>query len=367
MQAKDDVMDKRRTIFPVLLSGGAGSRLWPLSREGAPKQLIRLIGDRTLLQQTALRAADAELFEPLTVIAGYGHRFAVAEQLSAIGASPASIVLEPAPRSTAAAAAIAALLIARSRPDATMLLMPADHLINDPDAFRRTVREAAETARQGYLTLFGIRPDSPATGYGYIRVGEPLSDGPARSVSAFVEKPDETTAAAYLESGEYLWNSGIFLLPVALFLAELGRLEPELLSSAGEALDRAATDADFVRLDAEAFGRCRSVSIDYAVMERTGKAAVVPAEFSWMDVGSWSSLWWLAERDDGGNAVIGDVMTFDTRGSYIRSEGPVVATLGVEDLIIVATNEAVLVAKRDRDQEIGKFVKLIQIQDPKCL
>jgi mannose-1-phosphate guanylyltransferase/mannose-6-phosphate isomerase len=350
------MMQGRRTIFPVLLSGGAGSRLWPLSREGSPKQLIRLIGERTLLQQTALRATDANLFEPLTVIAGNGHRFAVAEQLGAVGASSAAIVLEPAPRNTAAAAAIAALLIARSDPDATMLLMPADHLITDADAFRRAVREAAETARQGYLTLFGIRPDSAATGYGYIRVGAPVADGPARSVAAFVEKPSRTTAVAYVESGEYLWNSGIFLMPVALLLSELRRLEPDLLLAANEALERAARDADFVRLDAEAFCNCRSVSIDYAVMERTDKAAVVPAEFSWIDVGSWSALWSIAGLDDEENATIGDVLTLDTRGSYIRSEGPLVATVGVEDLIVVATNDAVLVARKDRDQDIRKIV-----------
>ena len=352
----------------MLLSGGAGSRLWPLSRESAPKQLLRLVGEETLLQQAALRVADAELFEPLTVIAGEEHRVMLAEQLSGTVAPGATIVLEPSARNTAAAAAIAALLIRRSRPDGLILLMPTDHLICDVAAFRRAVREAADIAREGCLTLFGMKPDRPATGYGYIRLGTRLSGGgPARRVAAFVEKPDQATAEAYVASGDYLWNSGMFLLPVGQLVSELRRLEPELLEAAGEALERAARDKDFLRLEPEAFARCRAVSIDHAVMERTDKAAVVPAEFKWMDVGSWAALWSMAERDDAGNAVSGEVLTWASRDSYIRSEGPLIATLGVEDLIVVATKDAVLVARKDRDQDVRKIVERLRLDRPKSV
>lgn len=360
------VTGDRRMIFPVLLSGGAGSRLWPLSRKAMPKQLVRLVGDGTLLQQTGLRALDPALFEPLTVIAGEDHRFLIAEQLRAIGAAGHTIVLEPLPRNTAPAAAIAALLVARSAPDGLVLLMPSDHLISDVDAFRRTVREAAETAARGHLTLFGIRPDAPATGYGYIRAGAPLAPGgPAQRVAAFVEKPDLETAQRYLESGEYLWNSGILLMPVEQLIAELKTYEPDLLQAAAEALERGTHDADFVRLDPEAFARCRSISFDYAVMERTNKAAVVPAGFGWTDVGSWSALWSIAERDEAETAAVGDVLTWATRDSYVRSEGPLVATLGVEELIVVATHDAVLVVHKDRDQDIREIVEHLSNGDPK--
>lgn len=357
--------DKRQSIVPVILSGGSGSRLWPLSREDLPKQLRRLIGEGTLLQQAVRRATDAELFEPLTVIAAERHRAALVEQLCTAGATDATIVIEPAPRNTAAAAAVAALMVRHSHPAALILLMPADHVIEDNEAFRRTVQEAVAAASSGHLTLFGIKPDSAATGYGYIRVGEPLAAGAtAKRVRGFTEKPDEDTAATYLASGEYLWNSGIFLMPVEKLLEELGAFEPELLRSAGEALERATRDGDVLRLEAESFGRCRSISIDYAVMERTDKAAVVPAGFGWMDVGSWSALWSAGARDDAGNVAIGDVLSVATRGSYIRSEGPLVATLGVEDLIVVATDDAVLVARKDKDQDIREILDRLRNRKP---
>lgn len=355
---------ERQKIFPVLLSGGSGSRLWPLSRENAPKQLLRLIGEGTLLEQTALRAIDDDLFEPLTVIGNNEHRFTIAEQVKGI-APDSTIVLEPMPRNTAPAAAVAALIIAESSPDGLMLLMPADHLVGDVDGFRATVREAVAAAQAGHLTLFGIKPDSAATGYGYIRAGEPIAGkGPARHVAEFREKPDAETAEAYLASGDYLWNSGIFLMPVEQLLAELQEREPELLQAACEALTRATRDTDFVRLEAEAFGRCRSVSIDHAVMEHTTKAAVLPADFPWTDVGSWTALWSMAERDAQETATVGEVLTWATRDSYIRSEGPLVATLGVEDLIVVATKDAVLVARKDHDQDIRKIVEHLRQEKP---
>jgi mannose-1-phosphate guanylyltransferase/mannose-6-phosphate isomerase len=246
-----------------------------------------------------------------------------------------------------------------------MLLMPADHLIGDADLFRRTVVGAADVARAGHLVLFGIEADRPATGYGYIRTGAPLAGEGAKQVSAFIEKPDQETAQAYVESGDYLWNSGIFLMPVALLLAELERYEPDLLHAAKEALENATRDADFMRLAPEAFARCRSISIDHAVMERTSNAAVVPAAFNWTDVGSWSALWSMAERDATETAAIGGVMTWATRNSYVRSEGPLVATLGVDDLIVVATKDAVLVARKDHDQDIRKIVERLRLDNPK--
>ncbi len=350
-------------VFPVLLSGGSGSRLWPLSREDAPKQLLRLIGDQTQLQQTAMRALDAELFEPLTVIGRNEDRFAIAEQLGEI-TSNMTIILEPAPRNTAAAAAIAALQVQRSRADGLVLLMPADHVIDDVDAFHAAVRSAIAAARQGNLALFGIQPDSPATGYGYIRMGERLGEGPARHVAAFVEKPDLANAEAYLASGEYLWNSGIFLLPVQELLAEFAAFEPDLLAAAGKALERAEKDTDFLRLEQSSFEQCRSVSVDHAIMERTSRAAVIPVGFSWADLGSWSALWSLAERDETETAAIGNVLTRSTRESYVRSEGPLVVTVGVDDLIVVATDEAVLVARKDHDQDVRSIVEKLRSTGP---
>jgi mannose-1-phosphate guanylyltransferase/mannose-1-phosphate guanylyltransferase/mannose-6-phosphate isomerase len=349
------------------LSGGAGSRLWPLSRANAPKQLVRLIGERTLLQQTALRALDPDLFEPLTVIGAENHRFLVAEQLRQIGVTDATIVLEPVSRNTAAAAAVAALLVSRASPDGLILLMPADHVIDDAEAFCRSVREASASARCGHLTLFGIKPDDAATGYGYIRVGPPLnSAGAARRVAAFVEKPDRETAEAYIATGDYLWNSGIFLLPVQQLLAEFRAHEPDLLAGASEALEKATSDADFLRLEREALARCPAASLDYAIMERTDKAAVVAAGFGWTDVGCWSALWSLAERDEAETAAIGDVLTWATRASYVRSEGPLVATLGIEGLIVVATKDAVLVAGKDYDQDIREIVARVRAKYPRA-
>jgi mannose-1-phosphate guanylyltransferase/mannose-6-phosphate isomerase len=341
----------------VLLSGGAGSRLWPLSREAMPKQFLRLVSDRSLLQQAALRVADPLLFEPLLVIASANHRFLVAQQLQEVGVAASKIVLEPSARSTTAAAAVAALMVEESDPDGLVLLVPADHRIVDVDAFHAAVRIAAPSASAGFLSLFGITPDKPATGYGYIRVGAPIAGAVgARSVAAFVEKPDRETAEKYLSGGDHLWNSGIFLLPATVFLAELSRFEPELLALARTSLERASRDVDFLRLDQEAFDRCRSIAIDLAVMERSDRMAVVPVDCGWTDVGSWSTLADMAERDASGNTTLGEVFAEGTKNSYIRSSGPLVATVGVEDLIVVATADAILVAHKDRDQDIKRIV-----------
>lgn len=351
-------MSRVARIYPVLLSGGAGSRLWPLSRDEVPKQFLSLTAGHSLLQEAALRVFEPDVFEPLTVIASAFHRFLIAQQLSEVGISAPTIVLEPSARNTAAAAAVAALLVSRADPEGLLLLAPADHRIIDVAAFRSAVRDAAGIASEGFLTLFGITPDRPAPGYGYIRVGEPLANGGrGRRVAAFVEKPDLAAAEDYVRRGDHLWNSGIFLLPVSTFLAELSLYEPELLNHARDALEQASRDDDFVRLQPDCFGRCRSISVDYAVMERTKRLAVLPVDFGWTDVGSWSTLAEIAERDEEGNTLAGDVLTESTHNSYIRSDaGPLVATVGIDNLIIVATPEAVLVVHKDHDQEVKRIV-----------
>ncbi|WP_395672181.1 mannose-1-phosphate guanylyltransferase/mannose-6-phosphate isomerase [Phenylobacterium sp.] len=346
-------------IHPVILSGGSGSRLWPLSRESYPKQLLPLIGETTLLQETALRVTDSARFHPVTVVANAEHRFVIAEQLRQIDARTPRIVLEPMARNTAAAVATAALLAADDDAEALILVMPADHAVPDAAAFVATIEAGLPAAKAGNLVLFGITPDSPATGYGYIRGGE-AREGAARAVQAFVEKPDLATAEGYVASGDYYWNAGIFLLPAASVIAELDAHAPQVLAAVRAAVQAATTDLDFLRLDPEAFARSPSISIDYAVMERTSRAAVVPANFMWSDVGAWSALWRLAADGAEGNVEIGDVVSEQTTGSYLRSEGPLIATLGVENLIVVATPDAVLVASRKADEDVKRIVERLK-------
>jgi mannose-1-phosphate guanylyltransferase/mannose-1-phosphate guanylyltransferase/mannose-6-phosphate isomerase len=346
-------------IFPVILSGGSGSRLWPLSRESFPKQLLPLAGSRTMLQDTALRVADPALFHPVMVVANAEHRFVIAEQLREIGEKAPTIVLEPMAKNTAPAVAAAALIAQEADPEALILVMPADHAVPDEQGFLDAVRAGVPAARAGALVLFGIQPDSPATGYGYIRAGAALQ-GAARKVEAFVEKPDVATAESYLADGRYSWNSGIFLLPAAAVIAELQAHAPAVLEAVRAALAMARKDMDFLRLDAEAFAQSPSISIDYAVMEKTAKAAVVPSSFVWSDVGAWSALWKLAGRGETENVEIGDTLAEDARGCYLRSEGPLVAAVGVQDLIVVATSDAVLVANKHRDQDVKKVVERLR-------
>jgi mannose-1-phosphate guanylyltransferase/mannose-1-phosphate guanylyltransferase/mannose-6-phosphate isomerase len=346
-------------IFPVILSGGSGSRLWPLSRESFPKQLLPLAGNHTMLQETALRVAEPSLFHPVMVVANAEHRFVIAEQLREAGARAPTIVLEPMAKNTAPAVAAAALIASEADPKALILVMPADHAVPDKAGFLDAVRAGAPAAESGALVLFGIQPDSAATGYGYIRAGEAL-EGAARRVEAFVEKPDQATAEGYLADGRYSWNSGIFLLPAKGVIAELEAHAPAVIAAVREALAAAKRDMDFLRLDPEAFAKSPSISIDYAVMEKTANAAVVPSTFAWSDVGAWSALWRLADRDGADNVEIGDTWAEDTRGSYLRSEGPLIAAVGVEDLIVVATTDAVLVANKHRDQDVKKIVERLR-------
>ncbi len=344
-------------IHPVILSGGSGTRLWPMSRALYPKQLLALTGERSLLQETVLRVAnDAEFAAPL-IIANEEHRFIIAEQLRAIGALPDALVLEPTGRNTAPAACVAALRLAAREPEALMLVMPSDHVIGDLDAFRRAVERAAAAARGEHLVTFGITPERAETGYGYIAKGEVLAgcDG-AFAVKGFVEKPDAATAEHYLASGDHFWNSGIFLFPVALYLAELGRLRPDMLAACKAALAGARVDSDFIRLDKTAFAACASDSIDYAVMEHTKRAAVVPVAMAWSDLGSWDALWELGTKDERGNALLGNVVAEATSNCYLRSENGLIAAVGVEDLVVVATDDAVMVAPRNRTQEVKTLV-----------
>ncbi len=350
-------------IHPVLLSGGSGSRLWPLSRESFPKQLLPLVGERTMLQETASRVTDGSRFHPLTVIANAEHRFIIAEQLRAIGVTDATLVLEPVARNTAFAAAVAALTVAARDADGVLLLMPADHVIERPGEFLEAVDRALPAAREGALTLFGITPTGPATGYGYIEVGEALAGTPAVSkVASFVEKPDAARAEVLVADGRHLWNSGIFLLPARAFLDEMARVSPDILHAAEDALAHADHDLDFLRLDEAAARRSPSEAVDTAVMERTARAAVTPVDAGWTDVGAWSALWELAADGPQGNATRGPVRLHEAQGVYVRSEGPLVAAVGVRDLVIVATPDAVLVADRGHDQDVKKIVERLKAE-----
>lgn len=348
------------TIYPVILSGGAGTRLWPVSRQAFPKQFLPLVSGRTMLQETMARVS-ANGFAPPLVICNDEHRFLVAEQLREIAASPRRIVLEPVGRNTAPAIAVAAFLLAAEDPQALMLIQPSDHHIANDNAFAQAVATAAAAAARGNLATFGIEPTRPETGYGYIQKGMPLGgvDG-AFSVLRFVEKPDRTTADQYLAEGGYYWNSGMFLIGAECYLKELERLEPDIFGACRDAVVGGKTDLDFFRLDPAAFGAASDISIDYAIMERTESAAVVPAAMAWSDIGSWRSLRDAQESDDEGNVVRGDVLLEDVKRSYVHANGKLVAALGVENIIIVATDDATLVASVERCGDVGRIVERLR-------
>ena len=342
-------------LVPVILSGGAGTRLWPLSRELYPKQLLRLVAERTMLQETVARTEGLPGLAPPIVICNENHRFMVAEQLRELGTAPQAIVLEPQGRNTAPAAAIAALLVSGGADaDPVLLVLPADHVITDVPAFQAAVAVGRVAAESGSLVTFGVVPDRAETGYGYIRRG--AGPGPAFSVAKFVEKPDSATARGYVEAGDYYWNSGMFMFRASAYLAELGRYAPAMLAACRAALAAAGRDLDFLRLPAQEFASCPSDSIDYAVMERTDRAVVVPLAAGWSDVGSWAALADALPRDAEGNVTAGDVLTEDSSGCYLHSTSRLVAAVGLRDHVVVETKDAVLVAPRDRVQDVKELV-----------
>ena len=344
------------TIYPVVLSGGAGTRLWPLSRASLPKQLLALHGERTMIQDTVLRANVPGAAGPL-LLCGEEHRFHVAEQMQAIGVSPHAIVLEPFGRNTAPAAAIAALLTAERNPEGVVLLLPSDHVIQDIKAFEDAVAKAAIAAKAGYIVTFGIEPETAETGYGYIQRGAAIPGiGGVHAVKRFAEKPQATTAAEYIASGDYSWNSGMFVFRADTMLAELERHVPGLVQRCNAALAASSRDLDFIRLDPESFESVPNISIDYAVMEKTDKAAVVSCSLGWNDVGAWSSLWTLQSRDDSGNVLQGDVVVHNSSGSFVRSDKGLTALVGVRDLVVVVTDDAVLVADKHCAQDVKEIV-----------
>jgi mannose-1-phosphate guanylyltransferase/mannose-6-phosphate isomerase len=343
-------------IVPVILSGGSGTRLWPLSRKNRPKQFLALVGETTLFQQTVERTLKLDGTAAPIVVCSEDHRFTVAEQLQELGVAGSSILLEPAARNTAPAIALAAMHAHDKDADAILLVLPADHLIGDENSFVAAVKLAVPLATQDWLVTFGIRPEAPETGFGYIKRAEAVSDDGFK-VAQFVEKPNAETAAAYVASGDFDWNSGMFLFKASRYLEELEKHSPAIHAATAKVFDTAQPDLDFVRFDEAAMVDVPDDSIDYAVMEKTDRAAVVPVSCRWSDIGSWSALWDASEKDVDGNATNGDVLTLDTRNTLVRTHARhMVATIGLDDVVIVATPDATLVAARDKVQHVKKIV-----------
>lgn len=342
-------------INPVILSGGSGTRLWPMSRGSRPKQLLSLTAAETMLQLTARRTAGIDGYARPLIVANAAHVATIEMQLAQAGVADPLLILEPVARNTAPAIALAALALPR---DALMLVMPSDHVIADPDAFRAAIATVAPVVADGWLATFGITPDAPEIGYGYIRRGGAIIPG-VHHVERFVEKPDAATAEAYLAEGCYSWNGGIFLFGAGAFLDALALLAPAMLAACRQAMAQARHDGARLYPDAAAFAACPSESVDYAVMERADRVVVVPVEMGWSDVGSWDALHALATRDAAGNAYHGDVVAIDTGGCLIRSDGPLVAAVGIKDLIVIATADAVLILPRGSSQEVKRAVEAL--------
>lgn len=350
-----------RPVVPVILSGGSGTRLWPLSREAYPKQFLGLTGDLSPLQETLLRVADRSLYEKPVVICSYEHRFVVAEQARLVGCELGSIVTEPFGRNTAPAVCVAAEIAEAQNPDSAILVMPADHKIRDNDGLQKAFRTACAVAGGEHFVIFGAKAVSPATGYGYIHRGKEIETG-LFEVAGFVEKPDEATATSYVASGAYDWNCGIFLFPAKTIRAEIEAFAPEIARQATAALQDAKPDLFFTCLDPGSFETCPSLSIDYAVMEKTKRALVVPMDCGWSDLGSWPGLWATMARDENGNAVCGDAVMLDASDCLVHSRGKLTTLLGVRNVAVVTTADAVLVADMAKTEEIRAVVAALRAQ-----
>jgi mannose-1-phosphate guanylyltransferase/mannose-1-phosphate guanylyltransferase/mannose-6-phosphate isomerase len=344
------------TVVPVILSGGSGTRLWPLSRKLSPKQFVPMLSGRSLFQDTVARAVATTGADPV-VVCNETHQLVVEEQLEALGVAARMVVLEPVARNTAAAITAVTLAVAEADPAAHLLVLPSDHYVPDAEAFAADVRTAAKAATAGHLVTFGITPRTAHTGYGYIRQGAPIAGAVgAFEAEEFVEKPAQEVAEQYVAEGKWHWNSGMFLMPVSALLGELSDLQPDIVDCCRTAVTQAVRTDRVVRLDPEAFAASPSISVDYAVMERTTRAAVVPTDLAWNDVGAWSSMWEVSEHDAHGNVAQGNVLALDTADSYVYSDGPLVATLGVSQITVVATKDAVLVTDRAHSQAVRALV-----------
>ena len=350
------------SIVPVILSGGSGTRLWPLSRSMRPKQFINLIDQQSLFQKTLLRLNGIEQIIDPIVVCNEEHRFMVAEQLQDLGTKHNAIILEPTGRNTAPAIAAAAfqLLQSNDNTDALMLVLPADHIIDDSEKLQNAIQIAAGSAKNGDLVTFGVEPYKAATGYGYLQTGASKQDGKAFKVDQFVEKPDSTTAEKYLEDGGYYWNSGMFIFSAKQYLKELARTKPDIYKLVEVSVQNAQIDLDFVRLEEASYQQCENISVDYAVMEKADNVTMVPLGASWNDIGSWSSLWEVGNKDDDGNVTKGDVWLDSVSNSYVHAENKMVGAVGVDDLIIVETHDGVIVTSKSHDQEIKQIVNQLK-------
>ncbi|MCN6838107.1 mannose-1-phosphate guanylyltransferase/mannose-6-phosphate isomerase [Escherichia coli] len=347
-------------IIPIIMAGGSGTRLWPLSRSLYPKQFLSLINENSLLQETLKRLDGLNCLPPV-IVSNNEHRFIVAEQLRQFGVDDFQIILEPVGRNTAPAVALAALKSLELHGDHHMLVLAADHAIQDIEAFHAAVLAAEQESVDNKLVTFGIVPTKPETGYGYIKKGEQVKNSVFK-VNSFVEKPDLETAKNYLEQKCYLWNSGMFMFKASVYLDELKKFRPDILAACKESLSSASTDLDFIRLNSDVFAECPDESIDYAVMEKTQDCVLIPLDADWSDIGSWTSLWEISEKDEHENVSHGDVINYNSRNNYIYSEGSLISTVGVNNLIIVQTKDALLVAQQDNVQDIKKIVEILKKQ-----
>ena len=348
-------------IIPVILSGGSGTRLWPLSRAMRPKQLLSMVSDHTMIQDTVTRLTGiTDIADPI-IVCNEEHRFTIAEQMREIGVNPSAIILEPFGKNTAPAVAISALQAQQIEKDPVLLILPADHVIANKSAFHSAVQTGYQAALNNNLVTFGIVPKSPETGYGYIKAGPKLENDLVYKVDKFVEKPDVETAQSYLNDGSYYWNSGMFMFKASIYLKEIEISNSEMYKYSKDSLSAATIDMDFIRLDSNLFEKCPADSIDYAVMEKTASAAVIPVDMEWNDIGSWSALWEVGESDISGNVTHGDTVLEDTNNSYVHADSRLVTTVGLKDHIVVETADAVLVAHRDKAQNVKEIVERLKV------